>query len=255
MSIELRNVSLRYFTRKEETEAIRKINLKVEEGQFVSVVGPSGCGKSTLLSLISGMLRPTEGEVLLFGEPVTEPSRRVGYMMQQDHLFEWRDVLQNVLVGAEVRGMDRREATDIALTLLRRYGLEEFAHQNPKRLSGGMRQRVALIRTLVLRPDIVLLDEPFSALDFQTRLVLADEVSRILREQGKTVVLVTHDISEAISMADRVVVLTNRPSTIKSEYEIRFRGGRPTPLAARDAPEYNEYFHAIWEDLEHYVQV
>jgi NitT/TauT family transport system ATP-binding protein len=254
-AIELLHVSLRYFTRKDEIEALRRIDLQVGDGAFVSLVGPSGCGKSTLLSLIAGMLQPTEGEVRLFGERIAGTSRRVGYMLQQDHLFEWRDVLQNVLVGAQIRGIDRREARQKALTLLSRYGLEEFARRNPRDLSGGMRQRVALIRTLVLEPDIVLLDEPFSALDFQTRLILADEMSRILREQGKTVVLVTHDIAEAITMADRVAVISNRPGMVKSVYDIRFRGGRPTPLKARETPEYQAYFRAIWEDLEHHVHV
>lgn len=254
-AIELAGVSLCYFTRREAVEALRRIDLQVPRGAFVSLVGPSGCGKSTLLSLVAGMLRPTEGEVRLFGERVAGTSRRVGYMMQEDHLFEWRDVLQNVLVGTQIRGIGRCEARGKALTLLARYGLGEFAHHSPRDLSGGMRQRVALIRTLVLDPDVVLLDEPFSALDFQTRLILADEVARILREQGKTAVLVTHDISEAVAMADRVVVMSNRPGAIKSVYDIRFRGGRPTPLEARESPEYQTYFRAIWGDLEHHVHI
>lgn len=253
--IELRNVSLRYFTRKQETEALRSINLSIDEGEFVSIVGPSGCGKSTLLSLISGMIQPTEGEVLLYSQRLTTPSKRVGYMLQHDHLFEWRDVLNNLLVGAEIRGMNRNEATSRAQELLNRYGLSGFIRHNPKQLSGGMRQRVALIRTLVIQPDILLLDEPFSALDYQTRLTLADEVSRILREQGKTVILVTHDISEAISMADRVLVMSKRPSRIKSDHTIRFEGGRPSPFQTRMRQEHNEYFHTIWEELEEHVGV
>ncbi|WP_018132755.1 ABC transporter ATP-binding protein [Effusibacillus pohliae] len=253
--IELREVSLRYFTMKEETEALRNINLSIEEGEFISIVGPSGCGKSTLLSLISGLIQPTEGEVRLFGERVKEPSKRIGYMLQHDHLFEWRDVLHNLLVGAEIRGMDRKEATERALELLNRYGLGGFAHHSPKQLSGGMRQRVALIRTLVVQPDILLLDEPFSALDYQTRLALADEISSILREQGKTVILVTHDISEAISMADRVIVMSRRPSTIKADHRIEFAGGRPSPFFTRQAPEYNDYFNTIWGELEDNVRV
>jgi NitT/TauT family transport system ATP-binding protein len=253
--IELSNVSLRYFSMKEETEALRNISLSIAEGEFIAIVGPSGCGKSTLLSLISGALRPTEGDVFLFGERLTGPSSRVGYMLQSDHLFDWRDVLHNVLVGAEIRGLDRTEALRRANTLLERYGLAEFAHHSPKQLSGGMRQRVALIRTLVMQPDILLLDEPFSALDYQTRLSLADEISAILREQGKTVVLVTHDISEAISMADRVIVLSRRPSTVKADHEITFQGGRPSPFYTRQTPEYNEYFNMIWEELEMHVDI
>lgn len=251
--IQLRNVSLRYFSLKEETEALRHVNLSVREGEFISIVGPSGCGKSTLLSLISGLIKPTEGEVYLFGEPVREPSKRVGYMLQHDHLFEWRNVLNNLLVGAEIRGMDRKEAMERALDLLNRYGLGEFANHSPKQLSGGMRQRVALIRTLVVQPDILLLDEPFSALDYQTRLTLADEISNILRDQGKTAILVTHDISEAISMADRVIVMSRRPSTIKADHRITFAGGRPSPFFTRQTPEYNEYFNTIWKELEEHV--
>lgn len=253
--IELRDVSLRYFTRKQETEALRGVNLAIEEGEFVAIVGPSGCGKSTLLSLISGMMQPTSGDVLVYGKSVTEPSKRVGYMLQHDYLFEWRDVLNNVLVGAEVRGMNMRSAKERAESLLNRYGLEGFSEHNPKQLSGGMRQRVALIRTLVVEPDVLLLDEPFSALDFQTRLSLSDEIATILRDQHKTVILVTHDISEAVSMADRVLVMSNRPSFVKADYRIQYSGERPSPLMARQRPEYNDYFQAIWEELEQHVRV
>ena len=253
--IELKDVSLRYFTLKEETEALRGVNLAIEEGEFVAIVGPSGCGKSTLLSLISGMLQPTSGQVTLYGNRVTEPSKRVGYMLQHDYLFEWRDVLNNILIGAEVRSMNMRHAKERALSLLERYGLGGFATHNPKQLSGGMRQRVALIRTLVVEPDVLLLDEPFSALDFQTRLALSDEIGTILREQHRTVILVTHDISEAITMADRVIVMSNRPSSVKTEHRIEFSGGRPSPLMARQRPEYNEYFQAIWGELEEHVRI
>jgi NitT/TauT family transport system ATP-binding protein len=252
--IELRDVSLHYFTPKEETKALQNINLSIQEGEFISIVGPSGCGKSTLLSLISGMIKPTDGEVRLFGEKVSEPSKRIGYMLQHDHLFEWRDILNNVLVGAEIRGMDRQEAKDRALNLLHRYGLGEFIHHSPKQLSGGMRQRVALIRTLVVKPEILLLDEPFSALDYQTRLNLSDEISSILREQGKTAILVTHDISEAISMADRVIVMSRRPSTIQSDYRIEYSDGRPSPFCTRETPEYHTYFNTIWRELEENVR-
>ncbi|WP_407270876.1 ABC transporter ATP-binding protein [Radiobacillus sp. PE A8.2] len=251
--IELRDVSLRYFTIKEETEALRDINLTIEEGEFISIVGPSGCGKSTLLSLISGVMQPTEGEVHLFGETLNKTSDRTGYMLQNDHLFEWRSVLKNLLVGAEIRGMDLKEAEARALELLNRYGMGEFAHHSPKQLSGGMRQRVALIRTLVIQPEILLLDEPFSALDYQTRLTLSDEISTILREQKKTVILVTHDISEAIAMADRVIVMSKRPSTVKKDYNITFNGGRPSPFETRQRPEYNAYFSEIWKELEEHV--
>ncbi|BBI35360.1 ABC transporter ATP-binding protein [Cohnella abietis] len=249
--IELTGVGLSYFTLKQETEALRDINLSIDRGEFISIVGPSGCGKSTLLSLVSGMLKPTVGTVKIDGNEVTSTSPKVGYMLQHDHLFEWRDVLSNLMVGAEIRRMDRGKAKHKALELLQRYGLGEFAHHNPAQLSGGMRQRVALIRTLVAEPDILLLDEPFSALDYQTRLTLSEEVLQIIKDQGKTAVLVTHDLSEAISMADRVMVMSKRPSTISTVYSIQFdEGDDLSPWKKREAGRYNEYFNAIWKELE-----
>lgn len=248
--IEFHEVSFRYFTPSEETEALQNVSFQVQEGELISIVGPSGCGKSTLLSLISGMTSPVEGEVRLFGKEVKESSPRIGYMLQQDHLFAWRDVLNNLLVGAEIRGMNLREARRRALDLLNRYELIEFAHYSPGQLSGGMRQRVALIRTLVVQPDLLLLDEPFSALDYQTRLKLSDEIWHILRDQGRTAVLVTHDLSEAIAMSDRVLVMSKRPGTIKSEHHIEFSGERPPPLLARQSPGYLEYFNTLWKELD-----
>lgn len=249
--IELKDVSLRYFTMKQETEALRQVNASIERGEFVSIVGPSGCGKSTLLSLISGMMRPTEGQVLIDGQPVSGVSPKVGYMLQHDHLFEWRDVLGNLIVGAEIRRMDLKQAKRRALALMERYGLGGFERHSPAQLSGGMRQRVALIRTLVAEPDILLLDEPFSALDYQTRLTLSDEIHRIIKDQGKTAVLVTHDISEAISMADRVMVMSKRPSTIAAVHDIRFEEGESlTPFQKRETGRYAGYFNAIWRELE-----
>jgi len=249
--IELRDVGLSYFTPKQETEALRGIDLSIRQGEFISIVGPSGCGKSTLLSLVSGMLKPTRGSVRIDGAEVSGTNPKVAYMLQHDHLFEWRDVLSNLLVGAEIRRMDRTAAKRKALDLLKRYGLGEFARHGPSQLSGGMRQRVALIRTLVAEPDILLLDEPFSALDYQTRLKLSDEVFRIIKEQGKTAVLVTHDLSEAISMADRVMVMSKRPSTISSVHDIRFEEGEGlSPWQKREAGGYNRYFNEIWKELE-----
>lgn len=252
--IELRNVGLSYFTPKQETETLRDIQLSIGQGEFISIVGPSGCGKSSLLSLISGMHKPTTGTVEIDGKEVSGTSPKVGYMLQHDHLFEWRDVLNNLLVGAEIRRMNKKEAKEKALELLERYGLAGFAHHNPTQLSGGMRQRVALIRTLVAEPDILLLDEPFSALDYQTRLTLADDIHRIIKDQGKTAILVTHDITEAISMADRVMVMSRRPSTISSIYDIRFEeGSQLTPWKKREASRYNQYFNAIWRELDGHV--
>ena len=193
--VELRNVNLRYFGLEGETEALKDVSMSITPGEFVAIIGQSGCGKSTLLSLISGILKPTEGAVLLDGRPVTGPSRKVGYMLQQDYLFEWRTILDNAVLGAEIQGADMGAARARATQLLTRYGLGKFLHYLPRQLSGGMRQRVALARTLSTGPDVILLDEPFSALDSQTRLALADEVGQILRREGKTAILVTHNLA------------------------------------------------------------
>ena len=228
--VELRDVNLRYFGLEGETEALKGISIAVAPGEFVAIIGQSGCGKSTLLSLISGILMPTGGAVLVDGKPVTGPSRKVGYMLQQDYLFEWRTILENAVLGAEIQGADMAKARERASGLLTRYGLGQFLHHLPRQLSGGMRQRVALARTLCTEPDIVLLDEPFAALDSQTRLALADEITVILRREKKTAILVTHDIGEAVSMAERVIVLSRRPGRVKSDHAIRVCDfGRRTP--------------------------
>jgi NitT/TauT family transport system ATP-binding protein len=255
--VELRNVDLRYFGLTGETEALKDISLAVSPGEFVAIIGPSGCGKSTLLSLISGILRPTGGAVLIDGKSVTGPSRKVGYMLQQDYLFEWRTILNNAVLGAEIQGADMRKARERATQLMTRYGLGQFLHHLPGQLSAGMRQRVALARTLTTEPDVVLLDEPFSALDSQTRHALADEVTEILRRERKTAILVTHDIGEAIGMAERVIVLSRRPGQVKSNHAIRFASAgdaRPAPLVARNAPEFNVYFNTLWQELEVHVE-
>ncbi len=254
--VELRDIDLRYFTLEGETEAVRGLSLQVQPGEFVGIVGQSGCGTSTLLSLIAGILKPTAGEVLVDGRPVDGPSPVCAYMLQQDYLFEWRTILDNVLIGPEIRGMNLGQAREKALGLLRNYGLGEFTGHYPHQLSGGMRQRAALARTLCTDPEILLLDEPFSALDFQTRLALADEVGDILRREGKTVILVTHDISEAVSMADRVVVMSKRPGRVKAEHTITFANSgdeRPRPFEARNEPEFHDYFNQIWGELEIHV--
>jgi NitT/TauT family transport system ATP-binding protein len=255
--VELRDVGLRYFGRDGETEALSGMSFSVAPGEFVAIIGPSGCGKSTLLSLISGIVVPTEGSVLIDGRPVLGPNRKVGYMLQQDYLFEWRTILENALLGAEIQGLPMTQARERASQLLSRYGLGQFLHHLPRQLSGGMRQRAALARTLCTEPDIVLLDEPFSALDSQTRLALADEITEILRREAKTVILVTHDIGEAVSMAHRVIVLSRRPGQVKSEHTVRFAGqeaGRLSPLAARNAPEFNHYFGTLWRELDVHVE-
>jgi NitT/TauT family transport system ATP-binding protein len=255
--VELRGVGLSYFGREGETEALKDVALSVAPGEFVAIIGQSGCGKSTLLSLISGILEPTAGSVLVDGARVTGPTRKVGYMLQQDYLFEWRTILENAVLGAEIQGADMGRARERAAQLLTRYGLGQFLHHLPRQLSGGMRQRVALARTLCTEPDIILLDEPFSALDSQTRIALADEVAEILRREGKTAILVTHDIGEAVSMAERVIVLSRRPGRVKSDHAIRFTtadGRRPAPFAARNAPEFNGYFNGLWKELEVHVE-
>jgi NitT/TauT family transport system ATP-binding protein len=255
--VELKNVGLRYFGPDGETEALKDVSFAVAPGEFVAIIGPSGCGKSTLLSLISGLAAPTDGGVLIDGKPVTGPNRKVGYMLQQDYLFEWRTILENALLGAEIQGVPLTKARERATQLLTRYGLGQFLNHLPRQLSGGMRQRAALARTLCTAPDIVLLDEPFSALDSQTRLALADEITDILRREAKTVILITHDIGEAVSMAERVIVLSRRPGHVKSEHTIRFASAnatRPSTMAARDAPEFNDYFKTLWQELDIHVE-
>jgi NitT/TauT family transport system ATP-binding protein len=255
--VELRDVNLRYFSTEGETEALSGISFSIAAGEFVSIIGQSGCGKSTLLSLISGILAPTDGSVMVDGVAVKGSSRKIGYMLQQDYLFEWRTILENTLLGAEIQGADPGKSRQRAEQLLVKYGLGAFMHHLPRQLSGGMRQRVALARTLCTEPDIVLLDEPFSALDSQTRIALADEVCEILRREGKTAILVTHDIGEAVAMADRVIVLSRRPGRVKSDHRIEYPsvdGRRPTPFAARSTPEFNSYFNRLWQELEVHVE-
>jgi NitT/TauT family transport system ATP-binding protein len=255
--VELRDVNMRYFSREGETEALKDVSFSVNAGESIAVIGQSGCGKSTLLSLISGIIEPTAGAVLLDGKRVAGPSRKVGYMLQQDYLFEWRSILENVVLGAEIQGVDMSKARARGKELLTRYGLGQFLNYLPRQLSGGMRQRVALARTLCTDPDVVLLDEPFSALDSQTRLALAEEISEILRREGKTTILVTHDIGEAISMSERIIVLSRRPGQVKSDHAIVFSGfdgKRPSTFAARNAPEFNKYFTTLWQELEVHVE-
>jgi len=249
--IALEQLSLTYLSPRGATHALAGVDLAVAPGEFVSIVGPSGSGKSTILSLIAGILTPTGGRVLLDGEPVTGPSRRVGYMLQRDYLFEWRTVRENCLIGPEVQGLSLREAGRRVDHLLEQTSLAAFASAYPDQLSGGMRQRAALVRTLAIGPDILLLDEPFSALDFPIRLTLADEMWALLRSERTTTLLVTHDISEAIALSDRVVVLSQRPGRVKAIHEIRFDAPeRPAPFQARERPEYHEYFRRIWTDLD-----
>jgi len=247
--VELKDVQLNYHTKNGEIVALQDLNLTIKDQEFVSIVGQSGCGKSTLLSLISGLLKPTKGEVRVNGLPVDGTTGRVGYMLQQDYLFEWRTILDNALLGLEIRGEKTAEAVDEVREMLKVYGLGGFEKYYPSQLSGGMRQRVALIRTLATKPHVLLLDEPFSALDYQNRLSVGEEVVRILRERKKTVIMVTHDIAEAISMANRVVVMTPRPGTIQSIHRIEITDQGLTPIQTREVPTFREYFTAIWKEL------
>ncbi|MBO8127343.1 MAG: ABC transporter ATP-binding protein [Firmicutes bacterium] len=251
-AVEIQNVSLIYHSLEGgETEALRNISFTVKPREFVSIVGPSGCGKSTLLSLIAGLLRPTSGTVQVEGNKVEGPSPKVGYMLQQDYLFPWRTVLENALIGLEVMGQKDRASVERVRELLTSYGLEGFEDHYPGQLSGGMRQRVALVRTLATNPDICLLDEPFAALDYQTRLFIEEEVGRILRESAKTVLLVTHDISEAVAMSDRVIVLSKRPSVVVNEHKIDLGLENWSALAARnEAAQFKTYFRDIWKELD-----
>lgn len=251
----LDNVRLIYHEPHAETLAIDSISLAIGRGEFTAIVGPSGCGKTTLLSMLSGILKPSSGEVEVLGNKLydnkTQKGLRVsndtGYMLQRDNLLDWRTIEENVLLGLEIKHMLNDETRQYARELLSRYGLADFMKLYPRQLSGGMRQKVALIRTLVFRPSLLLLDEPFSALDFQTRLLLADEVSAIIRSEGCTAVLVTHDISEAISMCDRVAVLTARPASVRREIEVSLTG--QTPLERRNDSKFKDYFNTVWREM------
>ena len=249
--LELKNINYAYHTPEGETPALRNISFSLAPGEFTAVVGPSGCGKSTLLSLIAGLMVPESGEIFLNGKPLTENASDIGYMLQHDHLFEWRTVYRNVLLGAEINHMLNAATRKKADALLEQYGLKPFAHARPSQLSGGMRQRAALIRTLLLDPELLLLDEPFSALDYQTRLTGSDDIGQIIRQSGKTALLVTHDLSEAVSLADRVIVLSRRPASVLCIVPVAFEVENDTPLNRRNAPEFKTYFNQIWKELNH----
>jgi len=249
MMIELRQVALTYQSPDGEVEALRDVTFGMDRGEFVSIVGPSGCGKSTLLSLIAGLEKPDGGAILLDGEAVTKPSPKIGFMPQRDQLFEWRSIWSNVTLGLQIRGEESAERLQRVHGLLDRYGLAEFARKRPSQLSGGMRQRCALIRTLATEPEILLLDEPFSALDYQTRLSVSADIYQIIRQEHKTALLVTHDISEAISMSDRVVVLSRRPAEVRAVHDLGSLGAL-APMERRDTAEFRSFFNSIWKELD-----
>lgn len=247
--LEIKNISKTYQHKNGELLAIKDVNFKVKEGEFVSIIGPSGCGKSTILSIIAGLETKTEGEIYIEGDKVDNISSKIGYMLQKDCLLEWRTIYDNVMFGLEVKKIKNKENIYYAEELLRKYGLYEFKDKFPNQLSGGMRQRVALIRTLAIKPKILLLDEAFSALDYQTRIKVTVDIYRILKKEKITTVMVTHDITEAISMADRVMVLTKRPGTIKIIYNIDFQIENRTPLNCRNLPLFSKYFNTLWKEL------
>ncbi len=247
--LKLEHVSLSYHTPSGETPVLQDISLSLEQGEFAAIVGPSGCGKSTVLNLIDGLISPESGKILIAGKPAAESRRSIGYMLQKDHLFEWRTVYSNLLLGLEIRRKLTPENLARVEAMLTSYGLAPFRNSRPSELSGGMRQRAALIRTLALDPSLLLLDEPFSALDYQTRLQVADDIGQIIRREGKTALLVTHDISEAISMADRVFVFSRRPARIRRVFSIDLNLPERTPMSSREAPEFKTYFNLIWKEL------
>ena len=234
------NVSMHYHSKQGETVAIKDMNFTVNEGEFVAIIGPSGCGKTTLLSLSAGLLAPTEGKVKTNG-------CSFGYMLQKDELFPWRTIEKNIFLPLEIKRKNTVENRKNALALAEKYGLKQFLKNYPSSLSGGMRQRVAVIRTLALGPDVLLLDEPFSALDYQTRLTVCDDVYKIIRSEKKTALLITHDISEAISVADRILVLSHRPARVAYSHEISFPD--PEPLKRRENKDFSKWFEILWKEL------
>jgi len=247
--LQVEHLALTYQTPTEETKAIRDVDFSVQPGEFVSIIGPSGCGKSTLLSCMAGLHPPTAGRVLLEGRPVTAPHPKVGYMLQTDNLLPWRSIRKNVTLGLEIRHALTPESRGYAEELLRKYGLWDFRNTVPARLSGGMRQRAALIRTLALRPRILLLDEAFSALDYQTRIRVTEDVYGILRQERQTLVMVTHDIPEALAMSDRVLILSERPSVVQRELTLDYGIEDRSPVKVRESPRFSGYFNTVWREL------
>ncbi len=248
--LEIRGVSYSYHSLEGETLALSDISFTAENGEFLAIVGPSGCGKSTLLSLLSGLLSPDKGEIYMDGVPQAEARGTTGYMLQRDHLFEWRTIMGNAQLGLEIQNKLNSSSKEKLHEMLHTYGLGSFEQARPSELSGGMRQRAALVRTLALEPDLLLLDEPFSALDYQTRLSVCDDISSIIKSTEKTAILITHDLSEAISVADRVIVLTSRPGRIKAVIPTSFGEDYVRPLARRNMPEFSVYFNQVWKELQ-----
>jgi NitT/TauT family transport system ATP-binding protein len=235
---------------RQEVPVITELSFTLRSGEIVSIVGPSGCGKTTLLNVLCGLIPPTSGEVRWYGRHLAGMPARVGYMLQKDLLFPWRTALANVTLGLEIKGVSKREARQRSHMLLDQIGLHGFADAYPATLSGGMRQRVALARTLVNDPDVLLLDEPFASLDFQTKLLIESDTARLVRDQHRSMLCITHDIEEAVSLSDRVIVLSRRPTRIKTVYEINIEGDRTDMMAARESRGFSDYVRSIWRDLD-----
>ena len=242
--LEIKNLKKIYHTKNEEFLAVENFSFNLKKGEFVAIVGPSGCGKSTILSILCGLEKKSEGTIK------HNQNIKFGYMLQKDNLFEWRTIYKNCLLGLEIQKVkNKRQYIE---TLLKKYGLYEFRNNYPSNLSGGMRQRVSLIRTLAIKPDILLLDEPFSALDYQTRLAVSEDVYKIIKKENISTIMITHDISEAISMADKVIVLSKRPSKIKNIYKIKLKN-KQTPIENRKDENFQKYYEQIWKDIDCHV--
>ena len=248
--LKIDNISKKYQAKNGEVEALKDVSFSLAEGEFVSLIGPSGCGKSTLLSIVAGLEKSSSGKLYIDGEEISGISTKIGYMLQKDSLLEWRTILNNVMLGLEIRHKKTEENQEYVENLLKKYGLFEFKDKYPMQLSGGMRQRVALIRTLAIKPEILLLDEAFSALDYQTRIMVTKDIYEILKNEGITTLMVTHDISESISMSDRIVILTHRPGTVKTIETIDFGMPNRNPLTCRESPKFSKYFDSIWKELD-----
>lgn len=245
--LEIKNLSKTYHTEKKEILALKNISLNIKEKEFISIVGPSGCGKSTILTILAGIIEKTNGNIIF-----KKQNLKLGYMLQEDSLFPWLTVLENACLGLEIKKQLTEKQKQKVIDLLDKYGLKDFKDSYPNSLSGGLKQRVALIRTLAINPDILLLDEPFSALDYQTRLSLSDDLYKIIKNEGKTAIMVTHDISEAISISSRIVIISNRPGIVKKIIDINLDKKR-LPTENRKDKKFMEYYEMIWKELDHHV--
>ena len=252
--LSLKDITHYYFSKQGMTKALADITFSIDEGEFVSILGPSGCGKSTILSIIAGIVEQTKGDVFINGQPIQQENLQIGYMLQQDYLFPWKTIMENILIGPKVRGTIHTTTEETGLELLKEVGIPHVAKDYPDALSGGMRQRVAFVRTFIDDPQILLLDEPFSALDYLTKLKLEDLVFSLLKKYRKTAILVTHDISEAIAMSDRIFVMETNPGTLAKQFDVPEQLREERPFLVRRQPGYQELFDQIWHELNKHEQ-